>query len=429
MPIWNKEVECLSREELKQIQLERLQLTLNRAYENVSFYRTLFDQQGILPEEIRSIEELNSIPFTTRNDLRQAYPYGFFAVSLRQVVRIHATSGTTGESIVVGYTRNDLRNWSELTARVLAGGGVTKDDVVQIAFSYGLFAGAFGYHYGAEKIGASVIPVSSGTTEQQIKILQDFRTTALVCTPSYAVEITELMRDLKIDHNSLALKVGIFSGEPWSDELRREIERNLYISATDNYGLTEVIGPGVAFECEFKNGLHINEDHFVVEVVDPVAGDSLPPGREGELVFTTLTKEAFPLLRYRTGDISALLMEKCPCGRGFQRLRKISGRTDDLIIIKGARFFPAQIENILMRIEGTKPHYQFVVNRPEMPEEIELWVEVSDKFFSDEIKYLEELRRKIIGEIQQILGVDIKVKLVEPKTINRKEGKIKRIGG
>jgi len=429
MPIWNKEAECFPRDELKQIQLERLQSTLNRAYENVSFYRQLFDQQGILPEEIRSMADLSKLSFTNREDLRRAYPYGFFAVSLRQVIRIHATSGTTGEPIVVGYTRNDLRNWSELTARVLFAGGVTKDDVVQIAFGYGIFTGAFGYHYGAEKIGASVIPVSSGATERQIKILQDFRTTALVCTPSYAVEIAELVKEMKIDPNSLALRVGLFSGEPWSDDLRRQIERDLYISATDNYGLTEVIGPGVAFECEFKNGLHINEDHFLAEVIDPVTAEPLPPGKEGELVFTALTKEAFPIIRYRTGDISALLPEKCPCGRTFQRLRKVGGRTDDLVIIRGVRFFPSQIEGILMRIEEAEPHYQLIVHRPGLLEEVELWVEVSDKIFSDEIKRLEEVERKIRDEIQRTLGVELKVKLVEPRTINRNEGKIKRTGG
>ena len=427
MNIWEPEYECMRREDLQALQLERLQGTLRRVYQNVPFYRELFDRLKFLPDSFKSLEDLRNLPLTQKSDLRDSYPYGMFAVPLREVVRIHSSSGTTGKPTVVGYTRNDIRTWSDLVARFLTAGGLTKDDVVQIAFGYGLFTGGFGLHYGAERIGASVIPVSAGNTQRQIMIMQDFRTTALVCTPTYALYLAEVMAEMKVDPRSIALRVGLFGSEPWSENMRREIEGKLSILATDNYGLSEVIGPGVAGECERKNGLHLFEDHFYPEIIDPETGEVLPCGEEGELVLTTLTKEAFPLIRYRTGDITCLNPAPCRCGRTSIRMARVSGRTDDMLIIRGVNVYPSQIEQVLLEIDGTEPHYQIIVDRTGALDELEVQVEVGEGLFFDEMKKQRQLVEEIEEKLRSALGLSAKVKLVEPKTITRYEGKAKRV--
>jgi len=424
---WEAERECMDREELKQLQLEQLQATLSRVYMNVPFYRKKFDEMHVDPDECRSLDDLRKLPFTTKNDLRDNYPYGLFAVPLREVVRIHASSGTTGMSTVVGYTRNDIKNWSNLVARVLTAGGVTKDDVVQIAFGYSLFTGGFGLHYGAERIGASVIPISSGNTARQIKIMQDFKTTALVCTPSYALLIADTIQEMGIDINALSLKYGLFGAEPWSEQMRQEIQDKLRIIATDNYGLSEVMGPGVAGECLQRNGLHINEDHFLVEIINPETLEPVAPGEIGELVITTLTKEAFPVIRFRTRDLTRLMPEPCPCGRKTIRMLRVMGRTDDMLIIRGVNVFPSQIENVLMSVEGTEPHYQIVVDRKGALDEVTVMVEVSESIFFDEMKKQHELIETIKKRLASELSISVQVKLVEKKTIERAEGKAKRV--
>ena len=427
MNIWEPEYECMRREDLQALQLERLQATLRRVYQNVPFYWQLFDRLKFLPDNFKSLEDLKRLPFTRKSDLRDSYPYGMFAVPLREVVRIHSSSGTTGKPTVVGYTRNDIRIWSDLVARFLAAGGVTKDDVVQISFGYGLFTGGFGLHYGAERIGASVIPVSAGNTQRQIMIMQDFRTTALVCTPTYALYLAEVMAEMNVDPKSIALRVGLFGSEPWSENMRREIEEKLSVLATDNYGLSEVIGPGVAGECERKNGLHLFEDHFYPEIIDPETGEVLPYGEEGELVLTTLTKEAFPLIRYRTGDVSRLNPAPCRCGRTSIRMARVSGRTDDMLIIRGVNVYPSQIEQVLLEIDGTEPHYQIIVDRTGALDELEVQVEVGEGLFFDEMKKQRQLVEEIEEKLRSALSLSAKVKLVEPKTITRYEGKAKRV--
>lgn len=424
---WEPEFENMDREELEQLQLERLEATLNRVYMNVPFYRKKFDELGIDTDGIRSFDDIRKLPFTTKDDLRNNYPYGLFAVPLREVVRIHASSGTTGMSTVVGYTKNDLKTWANLVARVLTAGGITKDDVIQIAFGYGLFTGGFGLHYGAEKIGASVIPISSGNTSRQIKIMQDFKTTALVCTPSYALLIAETLKEMGINVNSLALKHGLFGAEPWSEAMRNEIQEKLKITATDNYGLSEVMGPGVAGECLERNGLHINEDHFLVELIDPQTLEPAAPGEVGELVITTLTKEAFPVIRYRTRDLTRLMPEPCPCGRKFRKMSRIMGRTDDMLIIKGVNVFPQQIEAVLFAIEGTEPHYQIVVDRKGALDTVAVHVEVSEGIFFDEMRKQNELVELIKKRLAAELGIGVDVKLVEKKALERSEGKAKRV--
>ncbi len=425
--IWDPHHECMPREELEQLQLERLQATLNRAYKNVTCYRNKFNQLGIVPEDITSLADLAKLPFTTKEDLRQNYPYGMFAVPLREVVRIHSSSGTTGKSTVVGYTKNDLKTWSNLVARFMIAAGVTHDDVVQIAFGYGMFTGAFGLHYGSETIGAAVIPMSGGNTEKQIMIMQDYKSTVLVCTPSYAVTIADRMDKMGIDPKSLSLKVGLFGGEPWSEAMRREIETRLAISATDNYGLSEIIGPGVAGECHYKCGMHLAEDCFIAEIIDPETCQVLPPGSVGELVLTSLTKEAFPMIRYRTRDITSLDHSRCECGRTLLRMKKTMGRSDDMLIIKGVNVFPSQIEEVLMAMEGCQPHYQLIVDRKGALDELEIDIEVTENIFFDEMRkqraFLETLEKKI----HAMLGVGATVKLVEPNSIPRHEGKALRV--
>jgi len=427
MQIWDPEYECMPREEIEQLQLERLQATLNRVYKNVTCYRNKFNELGIVPEDVTSLSDLSKLPFTTKEDLRLNYPYGMFAVPLREVVRIHSSSGTTGKPTVVGYTKNDVKVWSNLVARFMTAAGVTSDDVVQIAFGYGMFTGAFGLHYGSERIGASVIPMGAGNTEKQIMIMQDYKTSALVSTPSYAVTIAERMEKMGIDPKSLSLKVGLFGGEPWSEAMRREIESRLGISATDNYGLSEVIGPGVAGECGHKCGMHISEDAFIAEIIDPDTGEILPPGSVGELVLTSLTKEAFPIVRYRTRDITSLDFAKCDCGRTTVRMKKTMGRSDDMLIIKGVNVYPSQIEDVLFAVEGCQPHYQLVVDRKGALDTLEIRIEVTENIFFDEMKLQKAFLDNVERRIDSVLGVGAVVKLVEPNSIPRAEGKASRV--
>ncbi len=427
MEIWDREHECMPREKLAQLQIERLQATLHRAYKNVTCYRNKFNAQGIDPDEIQSLGDLAKLPFTTKEDLRLNYPYGMFAVPLREVVRIHSSSGTTGKPTVVGYTKNDIKTWSNLVARLLTAAGVTHDDVVQIAFGYGMFTGAFGLHYGAETIGASVIPMGGGNTEKQIMIMQDYRSTALVCTPSYAITLADRIVQMGIDPKSLSLKTGLFGGEPWSEAMRVEIENRLGISATDNYGLSEVIGPGVAGECPHKCGMHIFEDAFLPEIIDPETGQVLPPGSVGELVITTLNKEAFPMIRYRTRDMTSLDYSPCACGRTMVRMKKTMGRSDDMLIIKGVNVFPSQIEEVLVAIEGCEPHYQLIVDRKGALDVLEIQIEVTENIFFDEMKMQRAFLEKIQKRVESVIGVGVTVKLVEPQSIPRFEGKAARV--
>jgi len=425
--IWDKEKECIDREDLKQLQLERLQSTIHRVYRNVPFYRRMFDRQGIDPDSFSSIEDIKKIPFTTKNDLRENYPYGLFAVPLREIVRIHTSSGTTEMPIVVGYTKGDLKIWSELVARVLSAGGITKDDVIQIAFNYGLFTGAFGFHYGAEKIGASVIPISIENPKKQIKIMQDYKTTALISTPSYALLIANTILEMDINPNSLSLKFGLFGAEPWSERMRKEIEEKLKITATDNYGLSEVMGPGVAGESLEKNGLHINEDHFLFEILDPHTLEPLEEGQTGELVITTLTKEAFPVLRFRTGDLTRFLPGQCPCGRTLRRIDRIMGRTDDMIIIRGLKIFPSQIEAILYEIEGKQPNYQIILERQSGIDSITILLEVTEDIFSDVMKEQSQLINIIKDRLSSEFGLSFNVKLAEKRSLEKIDGKLKKV--
>ncbi len=427
MRIWDPVNECMGRDELAMLQFTRLHETLERAYRNVPCYRNKFHEFGISPDMVRSLDDLSLLPFTTKEDLRLNYPYGMFAVPLREVVRIHSSSGTTGKPTVVGYTRHDLNTWSELVARFMTAAGVTEDDIVHIAFGYGLFTGAFGLHYGAERIGASVIPMSSGNTDKQIMIMQDYRSSAMVCTPSYALTIADRIERLGIDRRSLALKVGLFGAEPWSEELRREIEQRLGIIATDNYGLSEVMGPGIAGECLHRCGMHIFEDHFIAEIIDPETGQVLPAGSVGELVLTSITKEAFPMLRYRTRDITRLDYAACECGRTHVRMQKTMGRSDDMLIIKGVNVFPTQIEEVLFQVEGCEPHYQLVVEREGTMDTLEVQVEVNEAIFFDEMKEQRAFIDRLEKRLFSALGVGAKVKLVEPASMPRHEGKAKRV--
>jgi phenylacetate-CoA ligase len=421
--------ERLDREDLEQVQVERLQATLNRACQNVAFYRESFERLGIDIGKIKSLRDLAELPFTTKEDLRESYPYGMFAVPLKDIVRIHSTSGTTGKPVVVGYTANDIAVWSSLTARVLRAADVTEHDLVQIAFNYNLSSAGLGFHYGAEKIGASVVPSSGENVGRQVTVMRDYKTTALVGTPSYALHISTYLRERRIHPGELRLRAGLFGAEPWSEAMRDEIERGLHLKAYDNYGLTEVIGPGVSFECSERNGLHVNEDHFIVEVIDRNTLKPVSPGEEGELVFTTITKQGFPLIRYRTGDISGLVEGTCPCGRTLARMRRVSGRIDDMIIVDGVNVFPSQIEDALLKIEGIEPHYRIIVDREEGIDSIEVQAEVSEDFpFLDEAAKVEGLRRSLRSHLDETLGIRTRVTFVEPKTIERSEGsKLRRV--
>lgn len=424
---WESEKECIGRDALKQLQLERLQATVLRVYMNVPFYRKKFNELHIDPDSFRSLEDVSRLPFTSKEDLRMSYPYGMFAVPLREVVRVQASSGTTGMPTAVGYTRNDIKNWSNLAARILMAGGVTQNDIVQIAFDYGLFSGALGLHYGAERIGASVIPISTGNTRRQVKIMQDFKTTALMCTPSYALLIADTITETGINVNSLSLKYGLFGAEPWSESMRQELQERLKIIATDNYGLSEVMGPGVAGECSQRKGLHIQEDHFLVEVVDPETLEPLPAGKTGELVITTLTKEAFPVIRFRTRDLTSLIDEPCACGRTLVRMNKVMGRTDDMIKIRGVTVFPSQIESILFEIEGTEPHFQIILERKASVDVLTVLVEVSESIFFDQVRKQKDFIERIKARIASEIGISVEVKPVEKQTLERSEGKVKKV--
>jgi len=424
--IWNEPIECMDREKLHELQSSRLRSMIERIY-NVPFYRNKFQEKGIKPADITSIDQLKDLPFTTKQDLRDNYPFGLFAVENSEIVRVHASSGTTGRPTVVGYTKNDISLWAEVIARSLTSAGAGKHDVMQIAYGYGLFTGGLGIHYGAENIGATVIPISGGNTKRQLQLMKDFGSTFLACTPSYALFMAEAMAEEGISPDDLKLKAGVFGAEPWTEEMRKEIEKKLKIKAYDIYGLSEVIGPGVSMECEHQCGMHVYEDHFFPEIVDPITLQPLPYGQTGELVFTTITKEGLPLLRYRTRDLTVLNAEKCKCGRTLVRMKKCHGRSDDMLIIRGVNVFPSQIESVLLEMKETKPHYLLIVDRVNNLDILEVLVEVDEQFFSDEIKQLESLTAKIQHNIESVLGVSAKVKLVEPKTIERSEGKAKRV--
>jgi phenylacetate-CoA ligase len=425
--IFNERYECMKRDDLRRGQGERLCDAVRRAYENVPFYRKRFDAHGVKPQDIRSLDDIRKLPFTTKEDFRDNYPFGLFAVPLRDIVRVHASSGTTGKPTVVGYTREDIEVWSETIARTLACGGGTADDVLQVAYGYGLFTGGLGLHYGGERLGATVIPMSGGNTKKQIMLMQDFGTTLLACTPSYSLQIAEEAAVDGIDLRKLKLKTGYFGAEPWTETMRKQIEQRLPLKAIDIYGLSEVIGPGVSSECLEQDGLHVFEDHFYPEIIDPKTGEPVGPGQKGELVFTCLTKRSTPLIRYRTRDISCLNEEPCPCGRTLRRMARITGRTDDMLIIRGVNVFPSQIEHVLMDIEHVEPHYVIVVDKTGALDELEIKVEVSERLFSDEIRKLEALRQRISDEMRSVLGVSAKITLVEPKTIERSLGKAKRV--
>jgi phenylacetate-CoA ligase len=427
MEIWNRHFECMSRDELRHVQGERLRETVERVYFNVPYYRAKMQEAGLGPESIQTIDDIQKLPFTTKADLRDNYPFGLFAVPMSEIVRVHASSGTTGKPTVVGYTRGDIAVWSEVIARTLTAAGASRHDFIQIAYGYGLFTGGLGLHYGGEKIGASVIPISGGNTTRQIQLMHDFGSTVLACTPSYALFLSEAIEESGIKREDLKLRVGVFGAEPWTENMRREIEDKLRIKAIDIYGLSEVIGPGVASECLFQDGLHINEDHFYPEIIDPVTLKVLQDGSTGELVFTSLTKEGLPLLRYRTRDLTRLNYERCNCGRTMVRMEKCLGRSDDMLIIRGVNLFPSQVETVLLEMSEIKPHYLLIVDRVNNLDTLELKVEVDEAFFQDKISQLEALRQKLQVNLENALGLGIKVTLVEPKMIERSEGKAKRV--
>ena len=429
--IYNEEFETLPREVLEALQFKRLQQVVQRVYHTVGFYRAAFDEAGVKPDDIKSLADLARLPFTTKQDLRDNYPFGLFAVPMSSVVRLHASSGTTGRSTVVGYTKRDIDVWSELMARCFAAAGLNKNDMIHNAYGYGLFTGGLGAHYGAERLGASVIPMSGGNTKRQIMILQDFGPTAICCTPSYALNLAEQGRAMGVDMRNLKLRVWIFGAEPWSDKMRDDIENAMNLTALNIYGLSEVMGPGVSMECiEGRSGMHIFEDHFLAEIIDPETGAVLPPGEKGELVFTTITKEAFPLIRFRTRDITTLNLAPCRCGRTHVRMDRVMGRSDDMLIIRGVNVFPSQIEAVLLNIEGTEPHYQLIVDRVDTLDTLEVQVEVSQKLLDDsagEVRVLQNMERRIVKDMKDYLGISAKVKMVEPKSLQRFEGKASRV--
>ncbi|MDP3631179.1 MAG: phenylacetate--CoA ligase [Actinomycetota bacterium] len=427
MPVWNPEYETMPRESLAELQLRRLQSTVAWVYERIPFYREELDRRGVKPRDIRSLDDVRLLPLTDKTALRDTYPYGMFAVPLEQVVRVHSSSGTTGKPIVVGYTKGDLNTWSELTARIASAAGVTAADRVQMAFLYGMFTGGWGMHYGIERLGATVFPAGSGNTERQLMMMQDFGTTALVCTPSYALYIAEVAEKAGIDIHSLPLRLGLFGGEPSGEGMRAEIERRLGIIATDNYGLSEVMGPGVSGECEHQCGLHMAEDHFLFEVVHPETGETLPEGEEGELIITTLTKEAFPVLRYRTHDLTVIDASPCVCGRTLARMRKVRARTDDMLIIRGVNVFPSQIEDALFQIEGIEPHYVIIVDREGAMDDLEVRIEVAGEIFSAVMADMVAFTKRVAERIHSVIGLHAKVTLVEPGTIERTVGKARHV--
>lgn len=426
MPILNKDIECADSQIMRSIQSERLKTMVERAYNNVPFYKNKFDEMGLKPGDIKSIDDISKLPFTLKTDLRDNYPFGLVAVPKEELIRIHASSGTTGKATVVAYTKNDIDVWACSAARALTAAGAVKGDIVHVSYGYGLFTGGLGLHYGAEYMGATALPVSSGNTKRQIQLLQDFGSNIIACTPSYALYIGECVRDAGIDPKTLPLRAGIFGAEPWTDNMRREIERMLDIKAYDIYGLSEIAGPGVSFDCECQNGLHVNEDFFYPEIVDPDTGEVLPDGEYGELVFTCIGKEALPLIRYRTRDISALTHEKCSCGRTLVRMAKPKGRSDDMLIIRGINVFPSQVEHVLTEL-GLIPNYQIIVDRKNNLDVMEVKVELAGKTDFDTVKELEAYAKTIENALQSTLNVHAKVTLVEPMSLPRSEGKAKRV--
>jgi phenylacetate-CoA ligase len=427
MPIWNPEYETMERDALAELQLRRLQSTVAWVYERVAYYRQALDVAGVKPKDIKSLDDVRRLPFTDKTALRDTYPFGMFAVPMEQVVRVHSSSGTTGKPIVVGYTKGDLNTWTELTARIASAAGVTARDRVQMAFLYGMFTGGWGMHYGVERVGATVFPAGSGNTERHLLMLQDFGTTALVCTPSYALYLAEIAEKQGLDIRSMPLRVGLFGGEPSGEGMRDEIERRLGILATDNYGLSEVMGPGVSGECEHQCGLHMNEDHFLFELIDPDTGVPVAEGEEGELVITTLTKEAFPVLRYRTHDLTTIDAAPCDCGRILARMRKVRSRTDDMLIIRGVNVYPSQIEDALLKVEGIQPHYLIVVNREGALDDLEVRIEVAEEIFSDVMADMVAFTKLVAAQVYSVIGLHAKITLVEPGTIERTAGKAKRV--
>jgi phenylacetate-CoA ligase len=427
--MFNKEFEAMQLSRLRELQLERLRWSVKHAYDNVPFYRQSFAAAGFKPEQLKTLDDLRRVPFLMKQNMRDAYPFGLFAVPMEKVVRIHSSSGTTGNATVVGYTRNDIEIWAEVMARTIACAGGSSKDVVQVAYGYGLFTGGLGAHYGAEKIGATVVPISGGNTERQLMLIKDFGTTMLACTPSYAINMADHVEKNRPDYDfrKTKLRAGIFGAEPWTEQMRTEIESRMGIDAFDIYGLSEVIGPGVSCECSAKSGLHVFEDHFYVEVIDPESGEALPEGEKGEIVYTSLTKEACPVIRYRSRDITRLYRTPCSCGRTLVKMEKVTGRSDDMLIIRGVNVFPTQIEAVLMEVEGTEPHYQIIVDRKEALDDIEVMVEVNERLFSDELKVMNQLAARIRQRMQSVLGISAKVTLVEPKTLARSEGKAVRV--
>ncbi len=424
--IWNEAKECMSRDELQNLQSKRLVKLVDRVYHNVEYYRKKMQAVGIEPGDIRGIEDITKLPFTTKDDLRDTYPFGLFAVPMSQIVRVHASSGTTGKATVVGYTRRDIEIWSECVARAFAQAGLNRDDIIQVAYGYGLFTGGLGAHYGAEHLGATVVPMSTGNTKKLTTMMKDFGATAIACTPSYLLHIAETLEaEGAIDE--IKLKAAICGAEPWTEQMRLQIEEKLHINAFDIYGLSEIMGPGVACDCIYHKGLHVYEDHFLPEIIDPKTFEPVAEGETGELVFTTLTKEGIPLIRYRTKDLTSISYDKCECGRTLARISRFKGRSDDMLIIRGVNVFPSQVEAALLEMGETAPYYMMIVDRVNNLDTLEVQVEVDEIFFSDKISELENLTKKISHQIQQAIGLAVKVKLVEPKTIERSMGKAVRV--
>lgn len=420
--IWNETKECMSRDELQTLQSKRLVKTVDRVYHNVEYYRKKMQELGIEPGDINGIEDLSKLPYTTKTDLRDTYPFGLFAAPQSEIVRVHASSGTTGKPTVVGYTRRDIEIWAECVARAMTQAGVTRDDTVQVAYGYGLFTGGLGAHYGAEYLGARVVPQSTGNTKKLITMMKDFGVTAIACTPSYLLHIAELLEEMG-EIEQIKLKAAVCGAEPWTENMRLQIEEKLHINAFDIYGLSEIMGPGVACDCQYHKGLHVYEDHFLPEIISPETLDPLGENETGELVFTTLTKEGLPLIRYRTKDLTSISYDRCDCGRTLARISRFKGRSDDMLIIRGVNVFPSQIESALLEMAGTTPHYLMIVDRVGNLDTLEVQVEVEERFFSDRISELEKLTKKIAHVLQNAIGLAVKVKLVEPKTIERSMGK------
>ncbi|MBN2079058.1 MAG: phenylacetate--CoA ligase [Spirochaetes bacterium] len=426
---FNKEIETMPVKKMRELQLERLRWAVNHAYTNNAFYRKKYDAAGFHPDQLKTLDDMRRVPFLTKQDMRDNYPFGLFAVPMDKVVRVHSSSGTTGNATVVGYTKKDVDIFAEVVARCLVAYGATEKDVIQVAYGYGLFTGGLGLHYGAEKLGALTVPISGGNTDRQLMLIKDFGTTMLCCTPSYALNIADYIEKKRPDYDmrKTKLRAGVLGAEPWSESMRKEIETRLGIQAFDIYGLSEVIGPGVSCECSDKSGLHVHEDHFYVEVIDPETGDILPEGEKGEIVYTTITKEAFPGIRYRSRDITRIYREPCTCGRTLVKMEKVTGRSDDMLIIRGVNVFPSQIEQVLVETEGTEPHYQIILERKGALDDVEVMVEVNEKLFSDEVKVLDSLKQRISDRFRSVLGISAKITLVEPMTIARSEGKAVRV--